>query len=122
MRSLTVLETSAERPDDLDVAGIWSSVVDDIEERRSRVSATVLCAPFLVSVLRGQLGRHVTDLGLADDGRARVEVASHTARSVAEHLAGFGASVEVLEPASVRAELAALGAELVARYGAGESS
>ncbi|WP_456826178.1 helix-turn-helix transcriptional regulator [Cellulomonas sp. P5_E12] len=114
--SLTVLDTVAARPDDLDVAEVWSSVVDDVEERRSRVSATVLAPPFLLSVLRGQFGRHVTVLGADDDGRVRVQVASHTARSVAEHLAGLGAAVEVLEPAAVRAELATLGAELVARY------
>lgn len=119
IRALTVLDTAAARPDDLDVAGIWSSVVDDVEERRSRVSATVLTAPFLLSVLRGLFGRHVTALGADDDGRARVLVASHTARSVAEHLAGLGGAVEVLEPESVRAELAAIGADLVARYGPG---
>lgn len=120
--ALTVLDSPATRPDDLDVAGIWSSVVDDIEERRSRVSATVLAPQFLVSVLRCRFGRHLTVLGADDDERARVQVASHTARSVAEHLAGLGAAVEVLEPASVRAELALLGAELVAQYGASPSS
>jgi predicted DNA-binding transcriptional regulator YafY len=36
---------------------------------------------------------------------------------VAEQLAGFGGAVEVLEPAEVRAELAAIGAELVERNG-----
>jgi len=46
----------------------------------------------------------------------RLEVASHTARSVAEKLAGFGAAVEVLEPAAVQDELGVLGTELVARY------
>jgi hypothetical protein len=38
---------------------------------------------------------------------------------VAEKLAGFGAAVEVLEPAAVRDELAVLGAELVDRYVSG---
>ena len=42
---------------------------------------------------------------------------SHTARSVAEQLAGFGAAVEVLGPDAVRAELAVLGAELTGMYG-----
>jgi len=36
---------------------------------------------------------------------------------IAQHLAGWGALVEVTDPAAVRAELARLGAELVARYG-----
>jgi predicted DNA-binding transcriptional regulator YafY len=44
-------------------------------------------------------------------------VAAHTARSVAEQLAGFGGAVEVVGPAEVRTELAAIGAELVAAHG-----
>jgi predicted DNA-binding transcriptional regulator YafY len=44
-------------------------------------------------------------------------VAAHTARSVAEQLAGWGAMIEVLEPDAVRAELARIGAELGAAYG-----
>jgi len=114
---LVVEDAPAARPDDLDVAGIWESVVDEVEERRSRVTAIVLTTPFLVRVLRSQFGRHLTVLGTEDDDRVRLEVGSHTVRSVAEHLAGFGAAVEVLEPASVRAELAVLGAELVGLYG-----
>ncbi|MEZ0446311.1 helix-turn-helix transcriptional regulator [Cellulomonas sp. ICMP 17802] len=117
IRSLTVLDVPAARPDDLDAGEIWSSIVDDVEQRRSRVSATVLVDHFLVSGLQGRFGRHATVVGAHDDGRAVVEVASHTARSVAEHLAGFGGAVEVLEPPAVRAELAAIGAELVARNG-----
>ncbi|KQS98472.1 helix-turn-helix transcriptional regulator [Cellulomonas sp. Leaf395] len=116
---LSVLDTPAPRPDDLDVAGIWESVVDEVEQRRGRVTATVLTTPFLVRVVRDQFGRHASVVGrgsLEGDGRVRLEVASHTARSVAEKLAGFGAAVEVLEPESVRDELAALGAELVAQY------
>ena len=38
------------------------------------------------------------------------------ALSIAEVIAGWGASIEVLEPDSVRAELALLGSELVERY------
>ncbi|MBO3086060.1 helix-turn-helix transcriptional regulator [Cellulomonas fengjieae] len=120
IRSLSVLDSPAPRPDGLDVAAIWESVVDEAEQRRSRVAATALTSAFLVGVLRGQFGRHLTELGPAEDGRVRIRVASHTARSVAEKLAGFGAAVEVLEPASVRSELAALGAELVERYAAAD--
>ncbi|WP_315094333.1 YafY family protein [uncultured Cellulomonas sp.] len=113
---LVVQDAPAARPDDLDVAGIWESVVDEVEERRSRVTATVLTTPFLVRVVRDLFGRHATELGTEGDGRVRLQVGSHTARSVAEHLAGFGSAVEVLEPVSVQAELAVLGAELVGLY------
>jgi len=119
VRAMTVLETAAARPDDLDVAAVWEQVVDELEARRGRVSATVSVSAPLVRVLRDRLGRHAAVLGDADDGRVLVRVSSHTVRSVAEQLAGFGAAVEVVEPDEVRAELAALGAELVARHSVG---
>jgi hypothetical protein len=111
-----VLGTPAARPDDLDVAAVWEQVVDELEERRGRVSATVAVPGPLVRVVRDVLGRHASVLGDADDGRVLMRVSSHTARSVAEHLAGFGAAVEVLDAPDVRAGLATLGAELVALY------
>lgn len=59
---------------------------------------------------------------VGDGGRARVRIAAPMALSIAENLAGWGAGVEVVDPASVRAELARIGAELVARYGTDESA
>jgi hypothetical protein len=56
-------------------------------------------------------------LGEEPDGRARVRLAAHMPLSIAERIAGWGATIEVIESAPVRAELARLGAELVARYG-----
>ncbi|WP_421735512.1 helix-turn-helix transcriptional regulator [Cellulomonas sp.] len=114
---LVVEDTPAARPDDLDVAGIWESVVDEMEERRSRVTATVLTTPFVGRVVQDRFGRHAAVVGTEADGRVRLEVGSHTARSVAEQLAGFGSAVEVVGPDVVRAELAALGAELTGMYG-----
>ena len=46
----------------------------------------------------------------------RLRLAAHLHLSIAERLAGWGDAVEVVEPAEVRAELARIGAELVARY------
>ena len=51
-----------------------------------------------------------------DDGRVEVEIRSHNEQSVAGELAGFGALVEVLEPAGVRDRLAVLAGELSALY------
>ncbi|MEX5720142.1 helix-turn-helix transcriptional regulator [Geodermatophilus maliterrae] len=109
------------RPADLDLPGVWDEVVGEVERRRSLVAATVLVAGRLVPVLREQFGRHCTpESWPREDGRVSVRVAAPTARSVAEHLAGWGATVEVVGPAAVRAELARIGAELTARYGDGE--
>jgi predicted DNA-binding transcriptional regulator YafY len=107
-----------ERPAGLDVSGAWEEVVGEVERRRSLVTASVRAPERLVPVLHDRFGRHCTVGGRSEgDGRVALEVAAHTARSVAEQLAGFGGAVEVVGPAEVRTELAAIGAELVAAHG-----
>jgi predicted DNA-binding transcriptional regulator YafY len=106
----------AERPDDFQLAQAWREIVDQMERRRSLVWATVLIEDRFVHVLQSHYGRHCKVLDTFDDGRVRVQVASHMARSVAEQLAGWGKAVEVLEPEAVRNELARIGTELVRSY------
>ena len=72
-----------------------------------------------VPVLRAQFGRHCHTDGDLDHGRARVRLAAPTPLDIARHLAGWGAMVEVVEPRSVEAELARIGAELAGRYADG---
>ncbi len=117
---LTVTDRAAERPAEFDLAREWDRIVDEVEQRRSPLSATVLVPARLAPILRHRFGRHSEQLETRDDGRVRVRVAAPTALSVAQELAGWGALVEVLEPDAVRVELARLGSELVERYaGAG---
>jgi predicted DNA-binding transcriptional regulator YafY len=111
----------AERPDDFTLATAWQRVVAEVEQRRSRTWATVLVEARFVPVLRDQFGRHCHAEGDLDDGRARVRVASPTPLDIARHLAGWGTLLEVVEPRSVQAELARIGAELAARYAAGQT-
>ena len=111
-----VTDDPADRPDDFELARTWQRVVDQIERQRSLVQAAVLIEGRLVHVLQSHYGRHCEVLDTLDDGRVRVRVASHTARSIAEQLAGWGNAVEVIEPEEVRDELARIGAELVQSY------
>ncbi|GGT67878.1 helix-turn-helix transcriptional regulator [Actinomadura citrea] len=106
----------AERPDDFTLAGAWQEVVDDIERRRSRTWATVLVEERFVPILRDQFGRHCHTDGEADHGRVRVRLAAPTPLDIARHLAGWGTLLDVVEPGSVRRELARIGAELAGRY------
>lgn len=117
MVSVDVLDAVFRRPDALDVEEVWASVVGELEERRSRVSAEVLAPARLVPVLQRQFGRHCAVVGPADDGRVRLTVAAHMARSVAEQLAGHGSSVEVVSPGEVLVELGRIGRELTEAYG-----
>ncbi|GAA2074258.1 helix-turn-helix transcriptional regulator [Actinomadura alba] len=109
----------AERPDDFTLDIAWRQVVGEVEQRRSRTWATVLIEARLVPVLRNQFGRHCHTDGETDDGRAMVRLAAPTPLDIARHLAGWGAMIEVVEPRSVQAELARIGAELAARYPGG---
>ncbi|PTR42997.1 putative DNA-binding transcriptional regulator YafY [Rhodococcus sp. OK611] len=109
----------ADRPDDFELADAWEEVVGKMEERRSTTWATVLIETRFVPILRDHFGRHCHPDGEADDGRTRVRLAAPTPLDIARNLAGWGADVEVLEPRSVRDELARIGIELAGRY-AGE--
>jgi len=111
-----VTDQPAERNNDFQLAQAWQEVVAEMEQRRSLVQATVLIEGRFVPVLQSHYGRHCEVLGTWDDGRVRVRVGSHIARSIAEQLAGWGNAVEVLEPEEVRSELARIGAELVQSY------
>jgi predicted DNA-binding transcriptional regulator YafY len=112
----TVTDITGERPGDFALSDEWERVVHEMEGRRSLLSATLLIAERFWPVLQDHFGRHCELLNQADDGRMRVRVAAPMAISIAENLAGWGAMIEVLEPESVRAELARIGTELVQRY------
>lgn len=117
MVTVTVTDDAAQRPAGFALHREWERVVDEMEQRRSLLSATVLVAARLSPILRDRFGRHGEELGIDDDGRARVRVAAPNPLSIAQELAGWGDAVEVVEPDPVKVELARLGTELVARYG-----
>lgn len=116
-----VTELAADRPADLDLAQLWGRTVDDVEARRSALRATVLLDAALLPVMQDVLGRHCVPAGTHDDGRARVHVTAPRPLDIARHLAGFGGALEVVEPESVRTELARIGAELVSQHGGRET-
>lgn len=121
---VTTTELPADRPADFDLTEAWEQVVDRVEERRSGVTAEVLIAARFLHVLRDQFGRQSEVLGPIDDGRIRVRLTAPRPVMIAQTLAGWGDMVEVPESdaesdagsGAVRAELARLGTELVARY------
>lgn len=106
----------SQRPTDFTLSQEWERVVDNIEQRRSPITATVLIATHRLHVLQRQFGRHCTPLDTQPDGRLRVQIAAHIPLSIAERIAGWGNDIEVLEPDSLKTELARLGKELLTRY------
>ncbi|WP_427893188.1 helix-turn-helix transcriptional regulator [Kribbella sp. GL6] len=108
---------SFERPGDFELSSAWAEIVERMEERRSGLTATVLMDERFVWVMRDRLGRHCEVDGTVGE-RVRVRVTAPTPLMIAQHLAGWGGSIEVVDPPSVRAELARLGRELTDRYAA----
>ncbi len=106
-------------PDGFTLASAWRQVVGTVEERRSRTWATVLIQARFVPVLHDHFGRHFRVDGELGDGRTRIRLAAPTPLDIARNLAGWGAMIEVVEPRSVQAELARIGAELAACYPSG---
>lgn len=107
----------AERPPDgFTLASAWRQIVGAVEERRSHTWATILIQARFVPVLHDHFGRHFHLDGDLDDGRTRIRLAAPTPLDIARNLADWGAMIEVVEPRSVQAELARIGAELAARY------
>ena len=133
MRSVEVTDERAVRPPDFDLRAAWQDVVAAVGERRLTVRATVRIDPSFVPGLRGQFGGDMMlaeldrpssvppeqpSIGPSDDGRVEVMIGGPSAIRIAEHLAGWGALIEVLEPDEVRDHLLRVGRELVQRYGA----
>lgn len=118
VRSVQVTTEAAERAADFDLDQEWRRISAFVDGQRSRVRARLRLPSRHLWVLRDHFGSYLEVLDELDGDRVEVSVAAHTARSIAEQLAGWGATVEVLQPESVRRELATLGAELVSSYGA----
>ncbi|RZT17222.1 putative DNA-binding transcriptional regulator YafY [Kribbella sp. VKM Ac-2569] len=106
-----------ERPDGFDLSSAWAEIVERMEERRSGLTATVLMDERFVWVMQDRLGRNCEVDG-TDGDRVRLKVTAPTPLMIAQHLAGWGGSIEVVDPPSVQAELARLGRELTRRYAA----
>jgi len=113
--SAELTEDSFERPADFDLSVAWSEIVDRMEERRSGLTATVLMDERFVWVMQDRLGRNCEVDGTEGD-RVRLRITAPTPLMIAQHLAGWGGSIDVVDPPSVQAELARLGRELADRY------
>lgn len=122
IQSAVVTDSPAIRPDGFDLASAWQAVAASIAELRTQVRATILIHPRHAWGLRGQFGEDLSltefagsEPGSSDD-RIEAIVGGPSAIVIAQHLAGWGAEIEVVEPPEVRAELLRIADELRGRY------
>jgi predicted DNA-binding transcriptional regulator YafY len=106
----------AVRPEDFDLAEAWKLISAEVDQLRAPVRARAAADPGVVSLLRWVFDTLVRVGPIRPDGRIDVEIAGPGIGALAGQLAGFGADVEVFEPAELCAELASIGRELAALY------
>jgi len=122
VRGAAALEEKARRPGGFDLASYWTESIATYESQQPRIEVVVR--------FRREAGRQLEDLldgaTLAsaveeDDPEPgawrRLRVTMDWPREVAGRLLAMGGALEVLEPAELRADLAALATEVAALYG-----
>jgi predicted DNA-binding transcriptional regulator YafY len=103
------------RPEGFELASAWKLITERFEEQRS-VSARAHCDPAAIAPLRWVFGTNLRIGPPAANGRIELEISMADQRALVAKLAGFGAMIEVIEPAEFRTELARIGAELTNLY------
>ncbi|MEX2394135.1 MAG: WYL domain-containing protein [Actinomycetota bacterium] len=113
--SVEATDDPVDRPDGFDLAETWRETSARIDERRAPLKVRVVTDREAYGWLRGTWGSRARIVGEREDGRLDVELRGYAPQQVAIELAGFGSRIEVDDP-EVRAYLAKIGADLVARY------
>ena len=121
VQSALVTDAPAVRPADFDLADAWQSVVSNVRELRTQVRVTIRLDHRHVWPLRGQFGDDLSLIELAGDAETPDNlvlaiIGAPSVERVAEHLAGWGSAIEVLDPPEVRQHLVQIARELLARY------
>lgn len=117
IRLATRTDLPSERPDGFDLAEAWRQIAATIEERRTRVRATVAVNAAVLDGLRAQLGADLTAGNPLSEDWFEANVAGSSYQSIAQQLAGWGNVIHVVSPVEVQRHLAQIGAELVETYG-----
>jgi predicted DNA-binding transcriptional regulator YafY len=117
MSGVEISDDPVARPEGFDLSTAWRTVIKDVDELRTPARARAIVEPTVLSLLRWVFGRRVRIGPSGASGRVEVELRSASMRALAGEIAGFGGSIEVLEPEEIREYLAQIGRELVDIYG-----
>ena len=120
-RGVEPMPERAARPAGFDLATYWSDSITAYERDQPRIEVTLrvrrASTRWLEDVIDGPVLALAVELPDPDpDSWRRIRVTLDWPREVAGRLLALGGAIEVLEPPELRAEIAALAAETVARY------
>jgi predicted DNA-binding transcriptional regulator YafY len=124
IRHASVRDEAVQRPNDFDLAEYWAASVKEFDEFRAQVrvrlrvhvSAADDLPRLLGEGLRFQLDERLPDA--SPDGFVELDLSYESLSDARADLLGVGPSIEVVEPAALRIELAAVAAGVVELYAA----
>jgi predicted DNA-binding transcriptional regulator YafY len=108
---------SVVRPEGFDLAEAWKLIADEVQQRRTPITARAVTDTTSVDICRWIFGDRVRIGPPGADGQIEVELRGHGIESLAAEIAGLGGRVHVLDPPEICEELARIGHELVTAYG-----
>jgi predicted DNA-binding transcriptional regulator YafY len=120
-RGVEPLPERATRPAGFDLATYWSDSITAYERDQPRIEVTLRVRRTSTRWLEDVIDAPVLAMAVEEpdpepDSWRRIRVTLDWPREVAGRLLALGGAIEVLEPPELRAEIAALAAETVARY------
>ena len=115
VQSVELTDDPARTPPGFDLAKAWESIVATVDEHRASMRVTALAEPEIMGRLRGHFGTRLSLGESVEDGRVTVDLGFGNEEQAAMQLAGYGLALEVLQPAGLRAELLAIGTQLLER-------
>ncbi len=120
VRAVAATGTPARRPDERDLAEVWTELRERLETPTAEVEVRLLVDPAWAPTLRrvhlAVLAGPWRTEGVAPDGREILVAPFRSLIGARAGLLGYGEAVEVLEPAALRDEMADAAARVVAMY------
>jgi predicted DNA-binding transcriptional regulator YafY len=116
VQSVELTDDPVRRPPGFELAKAWEEIVARVDEHRTSRRVRALAEPTIVGWLRGHFANRLSIGDTLEDGRLAVDIGFGDTHQAAMELAGYGFGLEVLDPPDLRAELAAIGTQLLERY------
>jgi predicted DNA-binding transcriptional regulator YafY len=115
VRAVALTDAPVVVRDDFDLTAEWQRVAENVNELRRPVRAHLLVRREHLTAIRYQFGDDLEVGNEATDGRFAVTVSGTSATMIAQQIAGWGTTIDVVGPAALQRELLRIGRELVSR-------
>jgi predicted DNA-binding transcriptional regulator YafY len=123
VRDVEVRSSPVVRPEGFSLEAEWERIVSEVESRRANLVVRIHADPSMLAPLRYQFAGRIEFHDSLPDGRASATISEYGPAPLAAQLAGYGKTVEVLDPPdALIAEFTRLANELCGMWLSDESA